>query len=162
MAFDHTIWPRYTVQCTSGSGLWAEQNNMQFNSMKFNFLSFSHRCPSSNEYLTQDSHIVKQDHNVKPGSRYFLCLMTFLFLFTLVTRHAIRIDQRLSGSILRSFISRDSYLMLTFKCVVLSHIEYGRQLWCRYLKRDILLLALESVQCSFTIKAYFWHVIFWL
>ena len=57
--------------------------------------------------------------------------------------------QRLSGSILRSFFSRDSYLMLTlFKCVVLSRIDYGTQLWCPFLKKDIL--ALESVQRSFT------------
>ena len=93
--------------------------------MKFNFLSFSHRCPSSNEYLTQDSHIVKQDHNVKDLGIFMSDDLSFSFH----TRHAIRIGQRLSGSILRSFISRDSYLMLTlFKCVVLSRIEYGTQL----------------------------------
>ena len=69
--------------------------------------------------------------------------------FSFPTRHAIRIGQRLSGCILRSFIPRDSYLMPTlFKCVVLSCIEYGTQLWCPYLKRDIL--ALESFQLSFT------------
>ena len=34
--------------------LWADQNNMQFNSLKFNLLSLTHRCPSSNIYLTKD------------------------------------------------------------------------------------------------------------
>ena len=45
--------------------LWVDQNNMQFNLLKFNFLSCSHHCPSLNISLTKDSNIVKQDHNVK-------------------------------------------------------------------------------------------------
>ena len=76
-----------------------EQKNMQFNSMKFNFLSFSHHCSSSNTYLTQDSHIVKQDHNIKDLGIFMSDDLTFSFH----TIQACYQNRRLSGSILGSF-----------------------------------------------------------
>ena len=56
---------------------------------------------------------------------------------------------RLSGWILRTFISRDATTMLTlFKCVVLSRLDYGSQLWSPTQIKS--LNKIERVQRSFT------------
>ena len=56
---------------------------------------------------------------------------------------------RLSGWILRTFISRDSHTLLTlFKCIVLSRLDYGSQLWSPHQIKSIN--KIEQVQRSFT------------
>ena len=56
---------------------------------------------------------------------------------------------RLSGWILRTFISRDSLTLLTlFKCIVLSRLDYGSQLWSPHQIKSIN--RIEQVQRSFT------------
>ena len=56
---------------------------------------------------------------------------------------------RLSGWILRTFISRDSLTLLTlFKCIVLSRLDYGSQLWSPHQIKSIN--KIEQVQRSFT------------
>ena len=56
---------------------------------------------------------------------------------------------RLSGWILRAFISRDSLTLLTlFKCSVLSRLDYGSQLWSPHQTKSIN--NIEQVQRSFS------------
>ena len=56
---------------------------------------------------------------------------------------------RLSGWILRAFISRDSLTLLTlFKCIVLSRLDYGSQLWSPHQIKSIN--KIEQVQMSLT------------
>ena len=58
----------------------------------------------------------------------------------------------LSGWILRTFISRDSLtevtLLTLFKCIVLSRLDYGSQLWSPHQIKSIN--KIEQVQRSFT------------
>ena len=70
-------------------------------------------------------------------------------LFLLHINDLPSIVSRLSGWILRTFISRDSLTLLTlFKCIVLSRLDYGSQLWSPHQIKSIN--KIEQVQRSFT------------
>ena len=59
------------------------------------------------------------------------------------------LGKRLSGWVLRSFTYREqSPMLMLFKSIVLPRIEYGSQLWCPHLRKDIL--ALEKPQRFYT------------
>ena len=61
--------------------------------------------------------------------------------------YASNIGKRLSGWVIRSFTYREqSPMLMLFKSIVLPRIEYGSQLWCPHLRKDIL--ALENFKDS--------------
>ena len=60
----------------------------------------------------------------------------------------VKRTKHLTGWILRTFSSRDKLTMLTlFKALVMSHLDYGCQLWSPYLIKHINMV--EKVQRSF-------------
>ena len=90
--------------------------------------------------------IVKQDHTIKDLG--ILSQMTYIFPIILgMFLELVRDSLGVSLDILCTLILCWPYLS-----VVWSRIEYGTQLWCSYLRKDILFL--ESSQRSF-IKQFF-------
>ena len=126
---------------------WADVNNMLFNANKFDYLSFACRNNflSSNAYVNPDLNIIHRHNNIKDLGILMSSGCSF-------EKHILSVSSRcssLSGWILRTFASRDTFTRLTlFKSLVLSRLYYGSQVWSPYEVKDINLL--ESVQKSFT------------
>ena len=110
---------------------WADVNNMLFNVNKFDYFSFACRNNflSSNAYVNPDFSIINQHDNMKD----LFILMSSDCSFE---KHILSVSSRcssLSGWILRTFASRDTFTMLTlFKSLVLSMLDYGTKLWSPY------------------------------
>jgi len=126
---------------------WATVNNMMFNSNKFNYMSFhvASTVLSSNAYTDPDMNLIDQTDHIKDLG----ITMSYNCDFE---QHILSLCKRcsnLSGWILRTFVSRDSDTMLIlFKSLVLSRLEYGSQLWSPYKIKHIT--AVEKIQRSFT------------
>ena len=100
---------------------WADANNMAFNSNKFKYVCFtpSKSVSHSNVYLCPKMNLIDKVENIKD-------------LHGITISSICNFNQHINnvGWILRTFISRDSLTLLTlFKCIVLSRLDYGSQLW---------------------------------
>ena len=126
---------------------WADANNMLFNSRKFNYVCFSSSTLPicSNVYVSPQINIISETKHMKDLGVYMSSDCMF-------EHHIIDLykrSSRLSGWILRTFICRETFLMLTlFKSIILSRLDFGCQLWSPYLLKHIN--QIESVQRSFT------------
>ena len=126
---------------------WADANNMAFNSNKFKYVCFtpSESVSHSNVYLCPKMNLIDKVENIKDLG----ITMSSNCNFNQHINNVYKQCSRLSGWILRTFISRDSLTLLTlFKCIVLSRLDYGSQLWSPHQIKSIN--KIEQVQRSFT------------
>ena len=126
---------------------WADANNMAFNSNKFKYVCYTPSDISAhgNVYLCPKMNLIDKVNDIKDLG----ITMSANCNFDQHINNVFKQCSRLSGWILRTFISRDATTMLTlFKCVVLSRLDYGSQLWSPTQIKS--LNKIESVQRSFT------------
>jgi len=124
--------------------VWADTNNMSFNETKFECLSFgkSNRIPI---YKTSSNNAVEVKESLRDLGITIENNLTFKkhILATVTKGH------RMAGWALRTFISRDQYLMKTLlKSLIVSQVEYGCVIWGPYNQQQIN--ELERVQSRFT------------
>ena len=126
---------------------WADANNMTFNSNKFKYVCYTPSDTSAhgNVYLCPKMNLIDKVNDIKDLG----ITMSANCNFDQHINNVFKQCSRLSGWILRTFISRDATTILTlFKCVVLSRLDYGSQLWSPTQIKS--LNKIERVQRSFT------------
>ena len=128
---------------------WTDANNMAFNSNKFKYVCFtpSESVSHSNVtvYLCPKMNLIDKVENIKDLG----ITMSSNCNFNQHINNVYKQCSHLSGWILRTVISRDSLTLLTlFKCIVLSRLDYGSQLWSPHQIKSIN--KIEQVQRSFT------------
>ena len=125
---------------------WADVNNMLLNPNKFDYLSFASRNIFFHPmlivaYVNPNLSVINQHDNIKDLG----ILMSSDCGFE---KHILSVSSKcssLSGWILRSLASRDTFTKLTlYKSLILSRLEYGSQLWSPYKVRDNNLLRVSS------------------
>ena len=128
---------------------WAESNNMEFNSLKFEIMRYGKDevlklCTS---YISNDGSVIDVKEHIKDLGITISDDCTF-------HKHIAQVVEtttKLSGWILRTFKSRDPQVMLTlWRALVLPKFDYCSQVWCPLNKGDIQ--RLESIQWSFIRK----------
>ena len=140
---------------------WSQQNNMELNQNKFEFISFKlntdnvnlkllKSLPLYNEYLTYK---ITESIDLS-ASLWVRDLGIFIDNKLNWSQHISKITQKckqICGWILSVFYSRENTLMMTlFNYLIRSRLEYGCELWNPYLIRDIN--SIEQIQRSFTYK----------
>ena len=127
---------------------WTDANNMTFNSNRFKYVCYSPSEASArgNVYLCPKMNLIDKVNDIKDLG---ITSMSANCNFDQHINNVFKQCSCLSGWILRTFISRDATSMLTlFKCVVLSRLDYGSQLWSPTQIKS--LNEIERVQRSFT------------
>ena len=120
---------------------WAEKNNMEFNSLKFEVLRYGRdeALKIFTNYLSSYSTVIDQKSSVRDLG----VIMSADASFTEHINHVVDTAKKTISAILRTFKSRDPQLMITlWKCVVLPKLEYCSQLWSPTKKQDIVNLEL--------------------
>ncbi len=128
---------------------WATNNNMVFNSQKFNYLSFSSKVSITNTsvhaYISPKMNLIDHVDHLKDLGIIMSSNCSF-------EQHIVELSKRcssLSGWILRTFSSREPLLLMTlFKSLVLSRLDYGSQLWSP--SKICQINMVERVQRAFT------------
>ena len=126
---------------------WATDNNMLFNTQKFDYISFSSSLSSvnTNVYYSPNLDIIKPSENFIDLGTSMSSNCSFAYHINVLCKKCTD----LSGWILRSFTSCDSTTMMTlFKTLILSILDYCSQLWYPHLTKHIV--QIEKVQRSFT------------
>ena len=130
---------------------WCEDNNMAFNSDKFEYMSYV--CHKRNEefhtpiYYDNNGKQIEKSKNVKDLGVYMSDDATFSFHINSVASKA----KHMCAWILRTFITRDLTPMITlYKSLVLPHMDYCSQLWNPCSRAEIN--KLEMIQRSFVKK----------
>ena len=128
---------------------WAEENNMQFNSKKFECLRYgpNSELKAATNYLSNTSEQIQEVDDARDLGVTVSSDGTFKKHITNVVTSA----NLMCGWILRTFITRDKQTMLTlWKSLVRSKIDYCCQLWCPIKAGDIQ--RIEQIQRSFIRK----------
>ena len=128
---------------------WSAQNNMKFNSEKFECIRYGKRTDiheTTGYYSDANTIITPKDHINDLG-----VLISSSCLFKKQIDNVVKTANKLCGWILRTFKTRAPKLMiLLWKSLVLSRLDYCSQLWSPTNKGDIQ--KLEMVQRSFIRK----------
>jgi hypothetical protein len=128
---------------------WAVDNNMQFNSDKFECLRYG-----KNKDIQTHTHYTSNSADaitVKESVKDLGVTMSSDGSFKKQIANVIESANKMCGWILRTFRTRAAHPMLTlWRSMVLSRLDYCSQLWCPIQKGDIQ--ALEGVQRSFIRK----------
>jgi len=143
--------PKDTEELQSDLNLiydWANENNMQFNSDKFECLRYGrNKTLQSTEYISNSDNLI----TVKLNTRDLGIIMSNDGSFQDHISNIIATARNMCGWILRTFRSRSPHLMLTlWKTMVLSKLDYCCQLWSPLQRGSIQ--ALEQVQRTFIRK----------
>ena len=127
---------------------WAEENNMQFNSEKFQLLRYGKNENLKLEnYHTKDGTIIQRKSVAKDLGIIMQDDANFNIQYELTNNKA----RKIMGQIMRSFKSRDPRTMLTlWKALIVPIIDYCSVLTSPYKQGDIE--KLESLQRAFTNK----------
>jgi hypothetical protein len=126
---------------------WASNNNMELNEDKFMLLHHGKNQDLKQHYSLPSGKDLKPEDYVKDLGVYVDADIRWRHHIVLKSAAAAK----KAGWILRTFISRDkATMMLLFKSLVRSIIEYCCPLWSPHLVCDII--QVESVQRSFTSK----------
>ena len=126
---------------------WADMNNMQFNSSKFERISFGNFDQGEilESYRAPDNNDIQQ----KPQIKDLGIIITHNLLFDIHIKRIVQTAMQMSGWILRTFRSRDVVTMKTLlHSHVVSKLEYACLVWSPVERRLIDLI--ESVQKNFT------------
>ena len=124
---------------------WAESNNMKFNEGKFALLRFGHTTEwKSPIYGPQNTQIQETQDTKDLG-----IIISSSTSFNTHINQTVASCQKISGMILRSFKTREPRpLLLLFKTLVLSKLDYGSVLWT---PQDLQnRRKLEKVQANYT------------
>ena len=128
---------------------WADENNMKFNSKKFECLRYgpNNHLKSSSHYTSDDGNQIKEVDHVRDLGITLSSDGTFSKHIQNITESA----RSQCGWILRTFLTRDKIAMMTlWKSLVRSKLEYCCQLWNPLKKGDIQ--AIEQVQRNYIRK----------
>ena len=128
---------------------WSEENNMQFNSLKFEVLRYGRNSElkDSTSYVSPEWEVIEE----KSSLRDLGVTMSADTTFTEHINKIIESAKRMSSWVLRTFNTRDRIPMLTlYKSLVRPLLEYSSALWSPNKKGDIQ--RLEEVQQSFVRK----------
>ena len=106
---------------------WASTNNMEFNTDKFEYLTFSKQEPSSpSQYTTSVGTDIALKTNINDLGVTFSRSGKFQTHIATMVRAA----QRLSHWVLRTFRTRDSHQMkILLKLLIIPKLEYASPLW---------------------------------
>ena len=138
---------------------WATENNMKFNSKKFELVSFSARLRDLNIINPNDNLFNYPDYYDPEGNiivsvpkvRDLGVSMTSDGKFNSQIDESFKKGNRYAGWILRVFKTSEPTAMVTlFRALVLPHMEYCCQLWGPTAMGKVR--QLEAVQRSFTAK----------
>ena len=137
---------------------YSKSNNMELNSKKFELLSYNLQTKNSNQLLMKelpfhtDAMIYSAEGITIEPSPLVRDLGIYINEKLDWTNHyniIVTKAKRMSGWIFSSFHSRNHNVMLVlFKSLVRSGLEYGCEIWFPYLNKDIIYI--EQVQRSFT------------
>ncbi len=128
---------------------WSEQNNMKFNSLKFEALRYGRNkeLKELTSYVSPEWQVIEE----KTCVRDLGVLMSTDTTFKEHINKIISSAKRMSAWVLRTFTTRERTPMLTlYKSLVRPLLEYLSALWSPILKGDIQ--RLEEVQQSFIRK----------
>ena len=128
---------------------WATDNNMSFNSNKFELLrrGLDTTLKACTSYTDSDGSVISDKMHVKDLGILMSADCTFCGQINKMCQSA----KNMCSWILRTFESRCSNLMLTlWKTLVISILDYCSQLWCPTLKGEIQ--QIEELQKNFTRK----------
>jgi len=130
---------------------WCKENNMSFNSDKFQCVSYLHNksnAPYHNsKYYDNNGGLIEKYENVKDLGVSMSADGTFSYQINSVVSKA----KHMCSWILRTFSTRDCIPMITlYKSLVIPHLDYCSQLWNPRLAKEIN--ALEVVQRTFIKK----------
>ena len=141
-----------SLQCDLNSVYdWCRENNMSFNSDKFEFMSYLSNANNAEFhnpiYLDNNGKHIKQKEHVKDLGVYMSSSGSFRYHVDHTTTKA----RQLCGWILRTFATRAVFPMLTlYKSLVLPHLDYCSQLWCPINTGEIA--KMETIQRTFIRK----------
>ena len=128
---------------------WADENNMEFNSLKFEVLRYGkdEALKIFTNYLSSSGTVIDQKDSVRDLG----VMMNVDASFKQHINHVVDTATDKISMILRTFKSRDPDLMITlWKSVVIPTLEYCSQLWSPTKKGDIS--RLEVLQRKFLRK----------
>ena len=138
---------------------WANDNNMTFNSKKFQLVSYSarardleninesHKIFNYPQYYDSCGNVISSTQHVKDLGVMISSDATFQ---THIAK-SVRTGSRYAGWVLRTFRTRSPGPMITlYKAMVLPHLEYCCQLWSPLKVGKVR--EIEAVQRSFTSK----------
>ena len=125
---------------------WAITNNMKFNDSKFQYINFN--CSKESiprKYLDPSKNIINKTKQVQDLG----ITLSANCEFKAHINNVVKKCYKLSGWILRTFMSRDRMTMLTlWKALVLPRLDYCSQLWSPSKAGEIN--TLENIQRQFT------------
>jgi ribonuclease P/MRP protein subunit RPP40 len=123
---------------------WAKENNMEFNSDKFEWISFGGGKIQQNYLSPSKEPIVYRD-----SLRDLGVIMSNDCTFGPHIQSVITKASRMAGWVLRTFKTRERQVMLTlYKQLVLSQLEYCCPVWA--LTNVASIMAIEAVQRAYT------------
>ena len=126
---------------------WTRDNNMEFNSQKFQHLRYAPNQSMTSSYNAPGNNNIEMTEHLRDLGITMSSNGNF-------EQHINSIAQKgnqMSGWILRSFATRNPFPMMTlFKALVLPIIEYCCQMWSP--KKQYLIKKIEDVQRHFTAK----------
>jgi len=126
---------------------WASENNMSFNSCKFEKIHYRYGNETiySYNYTADDGAIIAEKENLRDLGVTMSNTATFRTHINSVANSS----RRKLGWILRTFETREPLPMITlWKSLIVPILDYCSQLWCPWSRKDIQLI--ESVQRTFT------------
>ena len=124
---------------------WAEKNNKEYNDDKFEHVGFG--TGNIRIYTTPSGKIIKKKENVKDLGVYMSHDCSFKYHINYLVKGA----HQVSGWILRTFISREKFLMkVLLKSLLVPKFEYASVVWSPFDQASIELI--ENVQRRFTSK----------
>lgn len=127
--------------------VWADRNNMKFNSTKFELLQYRHpKNPNpTKEYITPDDHNIQRARHLRDLGVEISDDATFERQINTIAMKA----RQTVGWVLRSFKTRNSsHLLILYKAMVLPILEYCSQLWNPSKAGEIR--KLEAIQRMYT------------
>ena len=109
---------------------WCTDNNMSFNSDKFEYMSYLSNTNNADyhnsQYYDNKGNPIKKSDHVKDLGVHMSSSGTFTHHINITTTKAMQ----LCGWILRTFTTRETLPMLTlYKSLVIPHLDYCSQLW---------------------------------
>ena len=126
---------------------WQEENNMQFNSKKFEILRYgpNYYLKNNTEYLTPDGEKIDKKENLRD-------LGIQMSDNAMFSDHIAKVCKTVSqkcGWILRTFMCRQTFFMKSmWKSLVQPHIDYCSQLWMPF--KSLEMEKIENLQRQFT------------
>ena len=128
---------------------WSHDNNMQFNSSKFECLRYgsNQELKEATSYISDDGSDINEVEHLRDLGVIMSSTATFRRHIADITESA----KKQCGWILRTFQTREKVPLLTlWRSLVRSKLEYCCQLWCPTKKGDIQIL--EQVQRNYIRK----------